>query len=168
MFCRVHIADIGAVIDKSLTENSFSNTDIAAAPVMPEPALTPKAVLRPPVVLLRSAAPAYGSVAAAGGVGTQSECSTGRVVRLPLVLRKRAYTPLAVFSIPVPLLYRALPPLAVLLVHLVLKDSALTPMAVLRFPMVLLLSDEKPTAVLYVPLVRLKRAFCPSAVLPPG
>ena len=82
----------------------------------------------------------------------------------PVVLLKRANTPLTMLFAPVVLFKSAPAPVAVL--SAVLEKSVPGPTAVLKLP-ILLLIEKQPMAGLYVPLARSRSAFCPCAVLPP-
>ena len=70
------------------------------------------------------------------------------MLALPVVFRKSASTPVAVFSKPRMLLLSAKLPVAVLLVPSVLLESALAPIAVFATPVVLFTSASSPKNVL--------------------
>jgi len=81
LFRRIHIPDIGGVIDASLTWDSCPMQTFPL-PLMSRPAKRPKAVLLSPVMLKRSA------------------LTPTAVLSLPSVVLERAPTPEAVFRSP--------------------------------------------------------------------
>jgi hypothetical protein len=96
LFRRIHIADVGAVVDTSLPGDSRPNADIAIAGDVRAGKIT------------------QGGVADAGGVEIKRECSRSRVSK-PVVLFNSASEPVAVLALPVVLPKSSLAPTAVLM-----------------------------------------------------
>ena len=84
----------------------------------------------------------------------------------PVVLLKRAKTPVAVFCIPSVLLKSALPPVAVLLLPVELKTRASKPMAVLTPPVVLMFERAVTDCHVEVTGGIAESASLPTAVFP--
>src|ERR1700732_983770 len=87
------------------------------------------------------------------------------VLKLPVVLEKRALNPLAVLSEPVVLWKRLPSPLEVFSLPVVLKTRSDTPLAALRDPVVSGKRAFSPLTVLLLPVRLSTRVFTPVAVL---